>query len=388
MNNNKKMNKNLSSLNCSISFFNRNYNYRQFETTYKSTYGSFYQGNNNSKQNCKCTKNNNLYMNNRYLFLNQTSKEIPNSKLICPNCINQNISKIKSLSRSRIQRKIIIDGFFEDKMKSIHNNKMQKDIQNREERAKRTYTSLFNNRGRSEKNYKKIVDRNNDDIYFGKDIDYGMIRCRNRELKINNKLFGIDLNKSLKNNKSWVGRNYLLDKKEYGQIINTQIKKKNKKNMKERNLKLKEENKILNEQLQNEKNKIKDEKNNKNNIRNEMNKANNSLLIAKKHRENNEKRIKRKEKEFISNICQKEIEEFKNNLKMKKLKNQNVDKDNYKISQIKNKNEKYNKLNNNKIYYGLLLKGVENKKCNQCNREYPKNVLSQIVYSYNEQQKK
>ena len=382
------MNKNLSSLDFSLNFFNRNYNYRQFETTYKSTYGSFYQDNNNSKQNSKCPKNNNLYMNHRYLFLNQTSKAMPNSKLICPNCINQSISKIKSLSRSRIQRIKIIDGFFEDKMKSIHKNKMQKDIQNREERAKRTYNSLFKNRGLSEKNYKKIVERNNNSIfkegeYFGKDIDYGMIRCRNRELKINKKLFGIDLNQSLKNNKSWVGRNYLLDKVMYGQIINTQIEKKNKKNRNERYLKLEEENKILNEQLQKEKNKIKDEKNNKNNIRNEMNRANSALLKAKKHRENNEKRIKKKEKEIISNICKKEIEEFKNNLKMKKLKNQNIEKDNYKISQIKNKNEKYNKLNNNKIYYGLLLKGVENKKCNQCNREYPKNVLSKIIYFYN-----
>ena len=46
------------------------------------------------------------------------------------------------------------------------------------------------------------------------------------------------------------------------------------------------------------------------------------------------------------------------------------------------------KLKNNKSFLGLSLKGIENKKCEQCRREYPKNVLSQIYYSYNIQQKK
>ena len=52
-----------------LNFFNRNYNYRQFETTYKSTYGSFYQDNNNSKQTSKCPKNNNLYMKKQILLM-------------------------------------------------------------------------------------------------------------------------------------------------------------------------------------------------------------------------------------------------------------------------------------------------------------------------------
>ena len=83
-----------------------------------------------------------------------------------------------------------------------------------------------------------------------------MIRCRNRELKNDKKIFGLNLNKSLKNNKnnkSWIYKNYLLDKDEYSRIIDEQIEKHNKKNLNERYFKLKEEKKILDEQLQKEK---------------------------------------------------------------------------------------------------------------------------------------
>ena len=70
-------------------------------------------------------------------------------------------------------------------MKLVYENKMEKDIKNREEREKKTFSSLFNNHERSEVDYKKINVTNNNTSrkreYFGKDIKYGMIRCRNRE---------------------------------------------------------------------------------------------------------------------------------------------------------------------------------------------------------------
>ena len=121
-----------------------------------------------------------------------------------------------------------------------------------------------------------------------------------------------------------------------------------------------------------------------------MNRINSALLKEKKIRENNEKRRKKREKECISKICRQQIEEFVHNLKMKKLKNRNIDEENYQTAQNKNKNKnkKLNLIKNDKTVYGLPLKGIENKKCDKCLRNYPKNVLSQIYYSYNEQQKK
>ena len=389
----KIMNRNLPSLNFCMGLFNKNYNYRQYETTYKSAYGNFCSEDNNIKENLRYPQKKSVNSKCKFLLLNQSKKEIVNSKLICPNCINENIVKMKSLSRSRIKRSKIEDGFFEDKMRSAHKYKLQKDIQNREDRAKKTYHSLFIHRGRSA-DYKKIYTTNNNDNskegeYFGKDVEYGMLRCRDRELKNNKKIFGIDLNEGLKTNKSWIGKNYLLDKDEYSQIINLQIEKNNKRNENKRYLKLKEENDILNEQIKNERNKINEENNKKNNIRNEMNRVNSALIKEKEKKIYNQKRIKRKEKECISNICKKEIEEFINNLKMKKIKAQNIDKDNYRSVQIKYKTlERKKKLKNDKMYYGLPLKGMENKKCDQCNRVYPKNVLSQIYCTYAHQQKK
>ena len=377
------MKKNLSSLNFSFSLYNHyNNNYRQYETTYKSAYGNFYNANYNFFLG---TKNN--VSKSQCIYLNQTKNNIPNSKLICPNCINENIVKIKS--KSRIKRSSKNNNYFEDKMRTVYENKRKKEIKNREERAKMTYSSLFKNRGESYQNYQKIKINNNknneEKEYFGNDIEYGMLRCRNRELKNDKKLFGIDLNKRLKNNKSWLGNNYLLDKMEYSEIINRQIKDNDMKNKNEKIVKLKEENKLLYEQLQNEKNRIKQEKENKNNIKVEMNRVNSALLREKKIKENKQINQKRKEKDYINKLCQTEIEEFIQNFRTKKMRNKNIDEDNYRTAKIKNAK---NKIKINKSFYGLPLKGIENKKCEQCKREYPKNVMSQIYYSYNIQQKK
>ena len=377
------MKKNLSSLNFSFSLYNHyNNNYRQYETTYKSAYGNF----NNANYNFFLGTKNNVSK-SQSIYLNQTKNNIPNSKLICPNCINENIVKIKS--KSRIKRSSKNNNYFEDKMRTVYENKRKKEIKNREERAKMTYSSLFKNRGESYQNYQKIKINNNknneEKEYFGNDIEYGMLRCRNRELKNDKKLFGIDLNKRLKNNKSWLGNNYLLDKMEYSEIINRQIKDNDMKNKNEKIVKLKEENKLLYEQLQNEKNRIKQEKENKNNIKVEMNRVNSALLREKKIKENKQINQKRKEKDYINKLCQTEIEEFIQNLRTKKMRNKNIDEDNYRTAKIKNAK---NKIKINKSFYGLPLKGIENKKCEQCKREYPKNVMSQIYYSYNIQQKK
>ena len=403
------MKRNFSSLN----FGSRNLIHGNFETTYKSTYGNFYPEFNNSKNNFN--KNNNIINDNQkyctnnntnskhpHLILNQTNFKIPNSKLICPNCINENIVNMKS--RSKIKRPKKENEFFEDKMRTIHENKKKADIKSREERSKQTYYSLFDNRGRSQEVYKNIAKPNDGKVnregeYFGKDIEYGMLRCRNRELQNDKTLFGIDLDNNNEmrkkriltrnNNKSWYGKNYVLDKNEYCKIINTQIENNNLKSKKEKNLKLREENKLLTEQLKDERNKIKTEINNKNNIRDEMNRVNSYLLKEKKDRENTQKKNKKKEKDNISNLCKKEIEDFVQNLKMKKLQNQIVVEDNYKYSQIKNKNNENEKIKNlHRIYNGLSFKGVENNKCDQCNRPYPKNVLSQLYYDYDVQQKK
>ena len=120
-----------------------------------------------------------------------------------------------------------------------------------------------------------------------------------------------------------------------------------------------------------------------------MNRVNSYLLKEKKDRENTQKKYKKKEKENISNLCKKEIEDYAKNLKMKKIQNQIVVEDNYRYTQIKNKNNENEKIKNQqRTYNGLFFKGVENNKCDQCNRAYPKNVLSQLYYTYDAQQKK
>ena len=381
------MKKNFSTLNFSCLSKKNDKNNNEYETTYESAYGQFYKGNPNIILRNQYNINNSKSMDlkKELILLNQTKiNNTTYSQLICPNCINKNI--INNKLRSRIKRKNKKYECLEDKMRSIHENKLKDDINNREERAKKTYTSLFNNRKRTVDNYKKIYSMNNnneDEEYFGKDIDYGIIRCRNRELKNDKKLFGINL----KNNKSWECKNCLLNKKEYNEIIYKQIEKKNKKNKNEKYIKIIEENKLLNIQLNNENKKIKEEKENKNKKINEMNRINSFLIKEKKIKENHEKKKKRKEKECISNICKMEIKEFIDNLKMKKIKNKKIDEENYISAQIRNKRKEKERRNNNN-YNGLLLKGIEKKKCNQCNKEYPKNVMSEMYYSFNEEQKK
>ena len=373
------MKKNLSSLNFSLCHLNKNKKFNnEYETTYESAYGNTYKGNDNIIYRNQYNINNSKSMDlkKELMVFNQTKiNNSTYSQLICPNCINKNI--INNKSRSRIKRKNKEYECLEDKMRPIYENKLKNDINNREERSKNTYASLFNNRKRTVDNYKKIYSNNNneDEEYFGNDIDYGIIRCRNRELKNDKKLFGINL----KNNHSGECKNCLLNKKEYNEIIYKQIEKKNKKVM--------EENKLLNIQLNNENKKIKEEKENKNNKRNEMNRINSFLIKEKKIKENNEKRKKRKEKDCINNICKMKLKEFIDNLEMKKIKNKKIDEENYISAQIRNKTKEKEKRNIEK-YNGIILKGIEKKRCNQCNKEYPKNVMSEICYSFNEEQKK
>lgn len=382
------MYRNISNLNSSFYFYNKGSLFKQFETTYKLAYGRFYEEEKKSKNSNIYTPNKSINSFPQFLRLNQTKNNIPNWKLICPNCINENIIKVKSHSKIKRLKKKEID-FFEDKMRLVHEKKLKHDIREREERSKKTYHSLYINRHRRNENYKKITnDISREGEYFGKDIEYGMIRCRNRELNNDKKIFGIDLKAKLKNNKSWIGHNYLLNKTEYGEIINNQIKNKTRKKKNEKNLNIKEEKDLLFEQLQNEKNRMKEENDKRNYIRKEINRINSIILKEKKIKENYEKRKKIKEKECISNICKKEIEEFIQNLKMKKIKNQKYDDDNFKIALIRNKKSKIEKFKTDKNFYGLPLRGIESKKCDQCKRNYPKNVMSQICYSYNEQQKK
>ena len=122
--------------------------------------------------------------------------------------------------------------FFEDKMRNAHENKKKEDIIKREYRAKNTYVSLFRNRKRSAEQYKNILIKEKGNDNFGQNIEYGMMRCRNRELKNDKQLFGLYLGdeneknnnktiniherrKNLTLNRSWVQpKNYLLDKKE------------------------------------------------------------------------------------------------------------------------------------------------------------------------------
>ena len=306
---------------------------------------------------------------------------------------------------NRLKRnKIYETEYFEDKMKLIHENKKKDDIKNRENRAKDTYISLFKNRDRSAQQLNNIETKNKGNGYFGHNIEYGMLRCRNRELKNDKKLFGLYLldksqNKSnnnigpnektnsLKTNKSWIGpKNYLLDKNEYSFIINKQMEKDDKKTKKERYEKIKEEKNYLNAQLKKEKCDINKEICCKNKRRNEMNKINSNLLISKKIEEYRKKRIKKREKDCISLICKKQLEEMVRRFRQKRLNNINVEKENKKMSEEKKLKNKKDKILMNRNYEGLVFTGTEQKSCENCNRLYPKNVLSYMYYTFNEQQ--
>ena len=395
--------------------FDKLKNLNAFETTYNSSYGRFYPEEFKlSNYNLSCCKKdfsnyltnieNNNYKKNENLenFLKRGEEESnkDKAKLMCPNCINKNIIKAKSLNRIR-REKVYETDYFEDKMRDIHENKRKNDIKNREYRAKKTYKSLFRNRERSAQPYKKITSKYNNNI-FGESIEYGMLRCRKRELRNDQKLFGLNssekkeknfnnitqISNNLINNKSWISpRNYLLDKNEYSFIITKQIESYNLKSKKEKLEKIKEENNLLNEQLKKERNELSKEICFKNKERNEINKINCNMLKAKKFEEYRKKKIKRQEKENINLVSKKQLEDVKRKLRQKKRKNINVDKVNLKM--FENKILKYKKHKNilNRNYEGLIFKGMEKKNCENCNRSYPKNVLSYMYYTYNDKQK-
>ena len=433
------MARNSTSVDFSLILSDKNLNQDMFETTYKSAYGNFYPE--NSRHNCSNLKFHNNYATNKltninhntknnysYIYKaklmkekNKLEKNIANNnnnrlnkpKLMCPYCINENIIKSKSINR--IRRKNYETEYFEDKTKYIHEYKRKEDIKNRENRAKKTYISLYKNRNRSAQPFNNIVNINNktQKEYFGDDIEYGMLRCRNRELKNNNKLFDIDLNnfnknyckindnnniiinndlnnkKCLKTNKSWLGpKNYLLDKKEYNLIINKQMEKDYLRNKKERNDKLREENILLKEQLNKEKNDINREINYKQIKRNEMNKININILKCKELQENKEKKLKKIEKDKINYICKKQIEDFVKRVRQKKMLYKNVEDENMKMAESKRLDYKKEKNKIEKNYQGLNFRERDNTNCESCNRIFPKNVMSYMFYTFNAQQNK
>ena len=423
------MARNSTSVEFSLILNDKDLNQDMFETTYNSAYGRFHQM--DSKYNCLNLKYQNNYATNKltnfnknnllnysYVYKakkmhenkirnNMINSNVKKPKLMCPYCINENITKSKSINR--IERKNYETEYFEDKNRYIHEYKRKADIKNRENRSKKTYASLFKNRNRSLQPYNYITyDSNNNkqNEYFGDDIEYGMLRCRNREIKNDQKLFGIDLNninninknidkdnnyykKCLKQNKSWIGpKNYLLDKKEYNLIIRKQMEKDNIRNKKERYEKLKEENILLKAQLNKEKNDINRELNYKNNKKNEMNKININLLKAKKLKENKKIKLKKNEKEYITYLCKKQIDDFIARTKQKKMIYKNIEDENMKIAESKRINNKLEKNDLNRNYPGLNFRKRENGNCENCNKAFPKNVLSYMYFTFNSQQNK
>ena len=192
----------------------------------------------------------------------------------------------------------------------------------------------------------------------------------------------------LKNNKSWIGPwNYLLNQNEYSYIISKQMEKSNMKSKKEKLEKIKEENILLNEQLKKEKDELNKEFLSKNKRRNEMNKTNCNMIKAKKFEEYRKKRIQKQEKECLTLLSQKQLEDTKKKLRQKRQKNFHFYKINLKMFEDKILKNKKNKNIPNRNYEGLVLKGVEKKNCEKCNRPYPKNVLSHMYFTYNDKQK-
>ena len=383
-----------------------------YETTYKSSYGRFFPEEKKQFYNYyKCPQkhesynltnisynNNNFYSKNRNRENLQKTKQEKNintninikPKLLCPHCINEDI--IKAKSKNRIKRKEVYETeYFEDKMKTAHEYKKNNDIKNRENRAKDTYVSLFKNRDRSAQPYNKIISNYCDKNYFGNEIEYGILRCRNRELQNDKKLFGLNLlNKesniikyrnnatnNLKSFKSWIGpKNYLLDKTEYSLLITRQMETDDLRNKKQRYETLKEENDILIEQLRKEKNDIKKEISSKNKKKYEMNRANSYLLRHKKYEEYKQKKDKLKEKECINLMTKKQIEDIMRKVRQKRMNYIKINKENLKMFEDKKLKNQKEKIIMNRNYEGLLFQGMENKTCEKCNRLYPKNVLS------------
>ena len=403
----KKMERNQKNDIASLILVEKCLNKDTYETTYKSSYGNFYPKEKkqyyyynkyphkyNAYNLTNISYNNSNYSKNRNRENLQKTKQEKNintkPKLLCPNCINEDI--IKSKSKNRIKRREIYETeYFEDKMKTAHEYKKNNDIKNRENRAKDTYVSLFKNRDRSAQPYNKIISKYNNKNYFGNEIEYGILRCRNRELKNDKKLFGLNLltkesniikyrnnaTNNLKYNKSWVGpKNYLLDKTEYSLIITRQMETDDLRNKKQRYETLKEENNILNEQLKKEKNDINREICSKNKRRYEMNRANSYLLRHKKYEEYKQKKNKMREKECINLISKKQIEDIIKKIRQKRMNYIKIDKENLKMFEDKKLKNKKEKIIMNRNYEGLIFQGMENKSCEKCNRLYPKNVLS------------
>ena len=397
-------------------FKDKTINVDNYETTYNSSYGKFYpESNNKSYSTIKIYQNyatntltnynlkTNKYHKNKNLEIfvkeSQEDKHEEKHKLMCPNCINEKIIRTKSMARLK-RKKVYETEFFEDKMRTVHENKKKKDIINREFRAKNTYVSLFRNRERSAGHYKNLAIKNKENDNFGQNIEYGMMRCRNRELENDKKLFGLyfvetndkknninnnsiinikEREKNLTVNKSWIlPKNYLLNKEEYNFIINKQMEKETIKVKRERIQKIREENDYLNYQIKKEKNDINKEISYKRAKINEMNKINSKILKEKKIEEYKQKIIKNQEKSFINSICQKQFEDMKRKLRQKKLRDINIEKENIMMSEKKKMKNQRDKIIMNRKYEGLVFKGVEKNKCGKCNKLYPKNVLTYI----------
>lgn len=359
------MSKNYSNIGLIQYLDNRNnYQIPKYETTYSSCYVNFTQ-----KKEPK------------YNFSNNESMEYTTQcHLMCPDCINQKIILKKNLSKiKRYHLPDEEDSPYFDKLRIIYEDKRKSDIKRREDRSKSTYNSLFNNRGRSAENYKKLYEKDEKGEVFGKDINYGMLRCRKRELKNDKRLFGIKEKKIF--GKKVKKYNCIIDKNEYSQIINKQIEEKTKENYNKKFCKLKDELLLLNEHKKNEKKTIKKEIDNLNNIRKEMDKVNSYLLLEKIKKKYHEEKIKKSEKENMNKLCQSLNEDYERKLKIKKKMNQKIMKENYEFMKKKIRDSGVEKIKiTNQKYNSIILKGVEKQICETCNRKYPKNVLEQFCY--------
>lgn len=316
-----------------------------YQSTYKKDFINYF---NKSFDNM-----NNKHNNKRDISFNCNKKKLY-QKMICPSCINENIVN----NKNEIKRKEKITDFFINKIEKKNNKNKINNINDQ-------FNKTWNNG------------------MFLEDIDYGRIRARKRELNNDNRIFGTSF---CYTNKSCDNKNHIIKGKEYYEIINKQIENKKRKKDIEYQKKINEENKYIYYQIEKDKNRVLEEKRKKQKKINEINKINEILINCKKKLKNYEDDLKKKENEYILILCDKQNKEYNQKKADQKQKEKKIDYENYIMSQNnkdrkKNEKEKEDKFQG-RDFLDLFPKNDNKKKCEQCYRKYPKNVLSPFYYSY------
>ena len=378
-------------------YSDNNENQRYFRTSYNMSYSkpNYYSYSNRREKNPETRKyENKSNQSDNQDNLSQYSKadSIHSNRMICPDCFNRNIMshKEKYLYSDRFVPRSFVDNLSKEDDKVIQNR-----IKQRENLTIEAGKYLNNIR---DNDINKLQTEYQNGDFFDTSLEHGRLRAQKKNMINNNKIKNnmmaysnfenpkiSDYYRKYVNNDDNIlikERSPKMTKDEYNKMMIDQIEENRRlRRQREYDEKMEDE-RLLRNQIENDNIKMEEEYLKRKNDWDNYQDENYKLLQSKKLRNQAEDMERKYEEKKMMKENEREMEKDYENEQRKKQEILDMTRENYYNSKLKKQDEiRLKEMENKRNYPGLCTHGYQLEKCDICNKMYPKQVLTKVVYN-------